>query len=97
MTAMIRLHSGFRDTEFKNTELRNTDNTRALSELRNEIFVKRTDGWYFNTREGMAFGPYQTFSQVSTARELFVLNVSSHTSDHQSSDLLSVETIELIA
>ncbi len=54
---------------------RHTDSNQIVH-FRNKVFEYKPEGWYFNTREGMAFGPYETKSQAIYARGLFIYSIT---------------------
>lgn len=82
----------------KQDQVRHCDNSRANQAFRTGVYTQRSEGWYFNTREGIEFGPYESFAMVKQARAHFVASIANNqdqSSASYSSSLLFLETIEL--
>jgi len=62
-------------TKENDMSTRHSDNNQIVH-FRNKIFEQKSEGWFFNTREGMAFGPYETKQQAIYARSLFVYSLT---------------------
>ncbi len=82
----------------KQNQRRHCDNSSLLQSLRSAVYNQRAEGWYFNTREGIEFGPYNNFEEVEQARAHFVSSLSNNQAyrdDGYSPSLVFLETIEL--
>jgi len=74
---------------------REKDSTKACAELRERIFYREESLWYFDTREGIQFGPYETQDEAIAARRAFIQCI---TQDNFESDTaVFCEDIEISA
>ena len=82
----------FNDKEFRQSDLDATNINKRIKTI-----VEETKGFWFNTREGHQFGPYDNPAQAKIARQLFIYSITGVTSElpnHLTDELKTLFLIE---
>ncbi len=73
---------------------REKDSNSACAELRERLFYQEGTKWFFDTREGVQFGPFDDLDEAKEVRMSFIQCLTQEVSEQHAS-LLDNEHIEI--
>jgi len=74
-----------------------------IIQFRLNLYSETLEGFFFKSREGISFGPYQNLKQAQVARQLFIYSLTGNQLDKPNlsnkhyNQLFSIEEVELQA